>query len=67
MVAEMLQKPKCLLYVLSLCYMKFYFDYKFNIYVIRFITRLFDIYMYIIRFSDLLHIFILKLFDFEFL
>ena len=67
MVAEMLQKPKCLLYVLSLFYLKFYFDYKFNIYVICFIIRLLDIYMYIIRFSNLLHIFILILFDFEFL
>ena len=44
-----------------------YFDYKFNIYVICFIIRLLDIYMYIIRFSNLLHIFILILFDFEFL
>ena len=67
MVAEMLQKPKCLLYVLSLFYLKSYFDYKFNIYVICFIIRLLDIYMYIIRFSNLLHIFILILFDFEFL
>ena len=67
MVSEMLQKPKCLLYVLSLFYLKFYFDYKFNIYVICFIIRLLDIYMYIIRFSNLLHIFILILFDFEFL
>ena len=67
MVAEMLQKPKCLLYVLSLFYLKFYFDYKFNIYVICFIIRLLDIYMYIIRFSNLLHIFISILFDFEFL
>ena len=67
MVAEMLEKLKCLLYVLSLFYMKFYFDYKFNIYVICFIIRLLDIYMYIIRFSNLLHIFILILFDFEFL
>ena len=67
MVAEILQKPKCLLYVLSLFYLKFYFDYKFNIYVICFIIRLLDIYMYIIRFSNLLHIFILILFDFEFL
>ena len=67
MVAELLQKPKCLLYVLSLFYLKFYFDYKFNIYVICFIIRLLDIYMYIIRFSNLLHIFILILFDFEFL
>ena len=67
MVAELLQKPKCLLYVLSLFYLKSYFDYKFNIYVICFIIRLLDIYMYIIRFSNLLHIFILILFDFEFL
>ena len=67
MVAELLQKPKCLLYVLSLFYLKFYFDYKFNIYVICFIIRLLDIYMYIIRFSNFLHIFILILFDFEFL
>ena len=67
MVAELLQKPKCLLYVLSLFYLKFYFDYKFNIYVICFIIRLLDIYMYIIRFSNLLHLFILILFDFEFL
>ena len=67
MVAELLQKPKCLLYVLSLFYLKFYFDYKFNIYVICFIIRLLDIYMYIIRFANLLHIFILILFDFEFL
>ena len=67
MVAELLQKPKCLLYVLSLFYLKFYFDYKFNIYVICFIIRLLDIYMYIIRFSNLLYIFILILFDFEFL
>ena len=67
MVSEMLQKPKCLLYVLSLFYLKFYFDYKFNIYVTCFIIRLLDIYMYIIRFSNLLHIFILILFDSEFL
>ena len=34
MVAEMLQKLKFLLYVLYLCYIKFYFDYIFHSYVI---------------------------------
>ena len=49
MVAEMLQKSKFLLYVLYLCYIKFYFDYIFDIHVIYFITYLSYIYMYIIK------------------
>ena len=67
MVAEMLQKPKVLLYVLHLCYIKFYFDYIFHIYVICFITYLLYIYMYTICcFLILLHISIFLLFDFKF-
>ena len=38
MVAEMLQKTKFLLYVLYLCYIKFYSNYIFHIYVICFIV-----------------------------
>ena len=40
MAAEMLQKSKFLLYVLYSCYIKFYFDYIFDIYVICFIIYL---------------------------
>ena len=67
MVAEMLQKPKFLLYVLHLCYITCYFDYIFHIYVICFITYLLYIYMYTICcFLISLHISIFLLFDFEF-
>ena len=48
MAAVMLQKSKFFLYVLYLCYIKFYFDYVFHIYVICFIISLLYIYMYII-------------------
>ena len=37
MVAKMLQKSKFSLYVLHLCYIKFFFDYILHIYVICFI------------------------------
>ena len=40
MVVEMLQKSDFLLYVLYSRYIKFYFDYKFHIYVIGFIKYL---------------------------
>ena len=49
MVAEILKKSKFLLYALYLCYIKFYFDYIFDIHVIYFITYLSYIYMYIIK------------------
>ena len=48
MVAEMLQKSNFLLHVLYSCYIKFYFDYIFHIYVICFLIHLLYIYMYII-------------------
>ena len=56
MVAEMLQKPKVLLYVLYLRYIKFQFDYIFDIYVIRFL-----IYLLI-----LLYVSVFILFDYKF-
>ena len=56
MAAEMLQKPKVLLYVLYLCYIKFQFDYIFDIYVICFL-----IYLLI-----LLYVSVFILFDFKF-
>ena len=59
MVAEMLQKSKFLLCGSYLCYIKFYFDYIFHIYVICFIIYLLYIYMYIICFYVYISIFIL--------
>ena len=50
MVAEMMQKPKFLLYVLYSCYMKFYFCYIFHICVICFVIYLLYIYLYIYLF-----------------
>ena len=46
MVAEMLQKLKFLFYVLYSCYIRFYFDYIFHIYV-RCILFVFLILLYI--------------------
>ena len=46
MVAEMLQKSK-FLYVLYSCYIKFYSDYTFHIYVICFTIYLLYVIMYI--------------------
>ena len=44
MVAEMLQKSK-FLYALYLCYIKFYFGYIFDIYVICY--YIFVLYLYV--------------------
>ena len=64
MVAEMLQKSKCLLYVLYSCYMKFCFCFIFHIYVICFIICSLHIYMYIMFFNFVIHSYFL-LFDFD--
>ena len=66
MVAGMLQKSKFLLCVLYLYYIKFYFDYIFDVYVICIIIYLLYIYMYIICFLILLYISVFILFDFKF-
>ena len=65
MVVEMLQKLK-FSYVLYSCYIKFYFDYIFHIYVICFLIYLLYIYMYITCFLILLYISVSILFDFKF-
>ena len=44
MVAEMLQKSK-FLSVLYLCYIKFYFDYIFHIYVLYALLYIYDIFI----------------------
>ena len=46
--------------------MKFYFHFKFNIYVICFIIHLLDIYMSMTSIFIKLHVSIFILFDFKF-
>ena len=65
MVAETLQRSRFLSYVLYLCYIKFYFNYIFHIYVIHFIIYSLYIYMYTTCFLILLYISILIIFDFK--
>ena len=68
MVAEILQKSK-FLYVLYLCYIKFYFDSMFHIYVIFFTILLYIYYIFIYTlfvFSILLYISIFILFFLNF-
>ena len=63
--AEMLQKSN-FDYVLYLCYINFYFDYIFHIYVMCSAIYLLYFYMYIICFLIFLYISISILFDFKF-